>query len=259
MGNIIRLVFCGIMSLWSLCGLDAYNDVENLVYTNHRNPDENYVNDAVNGMISHPYSSPDYLLQQVYIVKGFSEQFCGMNFDLVNILKVIDREVQLIDKKRKISDKHLTSLINFIQKRNGSYHQGKIFGYSINLMCLEGDDFCQGDLNVINKGIFDLPFKYYELDEIVYDVKHCKDIAQTVIDEVPPRLTFGVFLSIVGELLCNTPWGRAAKIAKEAGKVLILESAVVSCEKQNEKLKTREEEDLDKHRKMHEQVPFWIK
>jgi len=248
MGNIVRALLCGFMSVWALCSLDANDDVDVIA---KRRPGENYVNDAVNSMISNPYSSPDYLLQQVYVVKGYAEQLYGIRMDLVKILRDVNREIEMFDKRRKIPDKHMSSLVSFIEKRSAMY--------DINKMCSDFDTPYHSDLNIANECVFEVPFKYYELDEIIYDVKHCQDIAQTVIDEVPPRLTFGVFLSIAGELLSKTPWGRAAKIAKEAGKVLIIESVAVSCEKENEKLKHNHNPEAERIRQVHDQVPFWQK
>lgn len=195
------LLFTGILPLHS-----------ELAYIAKPTRTESLVADALNELVCNPYADPYHLLEQVYTVKSYAERCCGRKLNLSQMLVSANSSFHGF----KVPDKHLSSLTAFLER-----HQ-PYFEY--NLMCAE---LYAEDVHLENLGYVDVyrfPFNYYDVHEVIDEVKQCQDIAHTIIDEVPPRITIGSFLLICGHLLSYTPYTNAAAILQGSGASFLFEA-----------------------------------
>lgn len=186
---------------------------------------EDAVADALNYIVENPYSAPEHLFQQLYVVKNYAERYCGRKFNLSEMLLSANNSA----KHWKIPEKQLHSLVNFIERN-------KIY-FEFNILCIATEE--TSDLHIENTCYMDyysLPFNYYDVHEVIDEIKQCQDIAQFVIDEVPPRITLSATMLICGHMLTATPYVKFGLLLEGAAVNFLLEACNSSAEqKQQEK------------------------
>lgn len=82
-----------------------------------------------------------------------------------------------------------------------------------------------------------IPFNYYDVHELVDEIQQCKDIAQFVIDEVPPRVTLSATLILVGHVLTVTPSAPLGHTLKGIGIGFLCEACNSHAEKKQQEKK----------------------
>lgn len=125
--------------LCSVCSLQA-----ELAYHYHQPKQkrtEDAVAEALNYIVENPYSAPEHLFQQLYVVKNYAERYSGRKFDLSQILLSANDSFQ----GWKIPEKQLNSLINFIERN-------KIY-FEFNMMCTDFEE--DDEIHVENIGYMD--------------------------------------------------------------------------------------------------------
>lgn len=209
-----------LCSVCSVCGELAYS-----FYQPKQKYTEDSVAEAMNYIVENPYSVPEHLLQQLYVVKNYCERFCGRKLDPSQMLLSANN----CSKYWKIPENHLNSLVVFLE-RNKTY-------FEVHMMDVETK--VSTTVHVENIGYMDyysLPFNYYDIHEVIDEIQQCQDIAQFVIDEVPPRLTLSAVMLICGHMLTLTPYAKFGLLLEGAAVNFLVEACNSHAEqKQNEK------------------------
>lgn len=201
MQNLSKLFLYSSLATHVLCGINAYADTKNdqIDITNVAwiaGVDYRALDDYLQCMLQNPYASPDYLYQQLENISKFCGCLTGKQYHLPSMINAYDQEVKRLSKHH-LKSNWVKSLQKYADKRDvvRSYHN----------YCMVDDDFdVQQDLiDVSNKGVFVFAHTDYDYESLKYDIDNNICSAPWLIEEVPPKITFGAVSWIAGRILAT--------------------------------------------------------
>lgn len=190
---------------------------------------------AVDDLVEHPFAAPHKLFKHVYTVKSYAQKYCGKQFNLPEILIAYNEGFKKLGWQMK--ENHLNSLVNYLN----AHHLN--FEYNRMSVGFDEDEEVHVENHWYGQGFgYVAAFEYYSKEDIISTVKANQEIADYLIDEVPPGVTLGTCLVLVGHILSYTPYNNMGNILKGVGASFIGTDAMQACTDMKDKRREEREE-----------------
>lgn len=212
-------VYGMLLCLCSPIFSENIKDTSNVCYVSQDRHD--VINGCVNNLINYPYSSPEYLFEQLYIIKNSIETFTGQHYDLKSTIVSVSNQLKARTGKG-IPKKQLNSMLEYVGRKDT--HLDHYYACR--------PEACP-DLEVANMGVFAVSFNYYEDGMLLDTLNNNHSTAPFTLKDVPPRVLISTILTSVGEFLSRSPKPEARKagdILKGIGLTMLVEYVAQHCE-----------------------------
>ena len=157
--------------------------------------DQSALDGYLQNLVNNPYAAPDYLFYQVECIAKYVASTTGRQVHLPSMISTLDSDLKRVCGQH-IVDKWKKSMQKYMDKRDTVYNYHNYCSVEDEL-----DDEIDW-LDVSNKACFVLIASDYEFQHLKNTVDYNQGIAPWMIDDIPPKVTWGAAAFIAGRLLC---------------------------------------------------------